>query len=123
LDIRFCEHVERPGHVQQLDAGQSQDRNRSTRHHLRRPCPSGSDFVWNRLLTLIAAIAAWLVRVFKEIFRRLVMALTIGVSIPDSKLNREVTERVRDTKTPLLFHHPSRVYYFSALACKRRGLT
>jgi hypothetical protein len=51
------------------------------------------------------------------------MALTIkGVSIPDSKLAREVTELVRDTEAPLLFHHSSRVYYFGALAGKHRGL-
>jgi hypothetical protein len=29
---------------------------------------------------------------------------------------------VRDTETPLLFHHSSRVYYFGALAGKHRGL-
>jgi HD domain len=52
------------------------------------------------------------------------MALTIeGVSIPDSTLAREVTELVRDTESPLLFHHSSRVYYFGALAGKHRGLT
>jgi hypothetical protein len=45
-----------------------------------------------------------------------------GVSIPDSKLAREITELVRDTETPLLFHHSSRVYYFGALAGKHRGL-
>lgn len=51
------------------------------------------------------------------------MALTIeGVSIPDSRLAREVTELVRDTASPLLFHHSSRVYYFGALAGKHRGL-
>jgi HD domain len=51
------------------------------------------------------------------------MALTIeGISIPDSKLAREVTELVKDTESPLLFHHSSRVYYFGALAGKRRGL-
>jgi hypothetical protein len=27
-----------------------------------------------------------------------------GISIPDSKLAREVTELVRDTESPLLFH-------------------
>jgi hypothetical protein len=46
-----------------------------------------------------------------------------GVSIPDSTLSRQVTELVRDTESPLLFHHSSRVYYFAALAGKRRGLT
>lgn len=52
------------------------------------------------------------------------MALTIeGVSIPDSKLARAATELVRDTASPLLFHHSSRVYYFGALAGKHRGLT
>src|SRR5438309_6741351 len=44
------------------------------------------------------------------------------VRIPDSKLAGEVTELVRDTESPLLFHHSSRVYYFGALAGKRRGL-
>ena len=51
------------------------------------------------------------------------MTLTIrGVSIPDSKLAREITELVRDTESPLLFHHSSRVYYFGALAGKQREL-
>ena len=46
----------------------------------------------------------------------------VGVIIPDSKLAREITELVRDTETPLLFHHSSRVYYWAALTGKRRGL-
>jgi hypothetical protein len=45
-----------------------------------------------------------------------------GVAIPDSKLAREVTELVKDTESPLLFHHSSRVYYWGALTGKRRGL-
>jgi HD domain len=45
-----------------------------------------------------------------------------GVAVPDSRLVREVTELVRDTETPLLFHHSSRVYYWGALAGQRRGL-
>jgi hypothetical protein len=45
-----------------------------------------------------------------------------GIGIPDSKLAREITELVRDTESPLLFHHSSRVYYWGALAGKRRGL-
>ena len=44
------------------------------------------------------------------------------VSIPDSKLTQEVTELVKDTEPPLLFHHSSRVYYWGALTGKRRGL-
>src|SRR6201988_3597420 len=45
-----------------------------------------------------------------------------GTTIPDSRLAREITELVRDTESPLLFHHSSRVYYWGALAGKRRGL-
>jgi len=45
-----------------------------------------------------------------------------GAANPDSKLAREITEVVRDTETPLLFHHSSRVYYFGALAGTHRGL-
>lgn len=45
-----------------------------------------------------------------------------GIRIPDSKLAREIMELVRDTEPPLLFHHSSRVYYWGALAGKRRGL-
>jgi HD domain len=52
------------------------------------------------------------------------MASTVqGVTIPDSKLAREITEMVRDTVSSLLFHHSSRVYYFGALAGKHRNLT
>lgn len=51
------------------------------------------------------------------------MSLTIeGVAIPDSRMAREITELVRDTASPLLFHHSSRVFYFGALAGKHRGL-
>ncbi len=51
------------------------------------------------------------------------MTLSIkGISIPDSQLARDVTELVRDTEPPLLFHHSSRVYYFGALAGNHRGL-
>jgi len=45
-----------------------------------------------------------------------------GVTIPDSKLAREATELVRDTESPLLFNHSTRVYYFASLAGKRQGL-
>lgn len=45
-----------------------------------------------------------------------------GVSIPDTKLAREITEFIRDEETDLLFNHSSRVYYFGALAGRQRGL-
>jgi hypothetical protein len=52
------------------------------------------------------------------------MAFTIaGVRIPDSSLAREVTQLVRDTESPLLFDHSSRVFYWAALAGAKRGLT
>jgi hypothetical protein len=51
------------------------------------------------------------------------MTLSVqGVGIPDSKLAHAITELVRDTESPLLFHHSSRVYYWGALAGARRGL-
>jgi HD domain len=46
-----------------------------------------------------------------------------GISVPDSKLAREITELVRDTESPLLFHHSNRVLYWGALTGARRGLT
>jgi hypothetical protein len=45
-----------------------------------------------------------------------------GIRIPDTTLAREITQFVRDTESALLFHHSSRVYYWGALAGKRRGL-
>ena len=51
------------------------------------------------------------------------MSLDIdGVRIPDSQLARDITELVKDTASPLLFHHSSRVFYFGALAGRRRGV-
>ena len=44
------------------------------------------------------------------------------IKIPDSKLARKITGFVWETESPLLFHHSSRVYYFGALAGKRREL-
>lgn len=49
--------------------------------------------------------------------------LIAGIQIPNSKLAREITEFIRDTESTLLFNHSSRVYYFAALAGRRRGLT
>ena len=44
------------------------------------------------------------------------------IGAPDSALAREITELVRDTETPLLFNHSSRVYHWAALAGQRRRL-
>src|ERR1700674_5564689 len=46
-----------------------------------------------------------------------------GIRIPDSRVAREITELVRDTESPLLFHHSSRVYYFGALAGMHSNLS
>ncbi|SJZ38557.1 metal dependent phosphohydrolase [Enhydrobacter aerosaccus] len=45
-----------------------------------------------------------------------------GVSVPDSRLACEITAFVRDTETPLLFHHSSRVFYFAALTGRREAI-
>ena len=49
-------------------------------------------------------------------------AIVSGITVPDSKLAKEITEFVRDSETELLFNHSSRVYYFAALAGKRKQL-
>lgn len=46
-----------------------------------------------------------------------------GVTIPDGKLAREVTQLIRDTEDELLFHHSVRVYLWGALTARRRDLT
>jgi HD domain len=46
-----------------------------------------------------------------------------GVKIPDSKLAREATQFIRDTESDFLFQHSTRVYFWGALAAKRKGLT
>lgn len=45
-----------------------------------------------------------------------------AIHIPDSKLAHDITEFIRDTESPLLFNHSSRVYCFAALAGRRKGL-
>jgi HD superfamily phosphodiesterase len=46
-----------------------------------------------------------------------------GIRIPDSKLARDAAQFVRDTEGELLYQHSVRVYYWAALAGKRKGLT
>ena len=45
-----------------------------------------------------------------------------GVSIPDSKMARDLTQFIRDTESELLFHHSTRVYLFGALTGQRKRL-
>jgi len=44
------------------------------------------------------------------------------LSVPDSTLGRAITQFIRDTESPLLFNHSSRVYQFGVLAGQRREL-
>ncbi|MCC8935404.1 HD domain-containing protein [Bradyrhizobium sp. Arg68] len=46
-----------------------------------------------------------------------------GIRVPESKLASEAAQVIRDTESDLLFHHSMRVYYWAALAGKRKGLT
>ena len=39
-----------------------------------------------------------------------------GVRIPDSRIASEATELIRDTTTPLIYHHSRRVFLFGSLA-------
>jgi len=45
-----------------------------------------------------------------------------GITIPDSRLAREVTDLVRDTETDLLYHHSRRVFLFGALTGQKKQL-
>src|ERR1700684_3652005 len=45
-----------------------------------------------------------------------------GIRVPDSSLEREVTEFIRDVEDELLFNHSRRVFFFGALQGLRRGL-
>jgi hypothetical protein len=45
-----------------------------------------------------------------------------GITIPDSKMARDLTQFIRDTESDLLFHHSTRVYLFGALTGERKGL-
>jgi HD superfamily phosphodiesterase len=45
-----------------------------------------------------------------------------GIQIPESKLANAARELVRDTESPLLYNHSTRVFYFGALAGQRQKL-
>jgi HD domain-containing protein len=44
-----------------------------------------------------------------------------GVTIPDSKMAREVKQLILDTESDLLFDHSTRVYFWAALTGKRKN--
>ncbi len=45
-----------------------------------------------------------------------------GVAIPDSPIAAEATSLVRETTTPLLFHHSRRVFLFGVLQARALGI-
>lgn len=45
-----------------------------------------------------------------------------GITIPDSKMARDLTEMIRDREPDLLFQHSTRVYLFGALTGQRKRL-
>ncbi len=38
-----------------------------------------------------------------------------GITIPDSKMARDLTQMIRDTESDLLFHHSTRMYLLGVL--------
>jgi HD domain len=51
------------------------------------------------------------------------MNTAAGVSVPDTKLAREVTELIRDTTTELVYHHSRRVYLWGSVQGGNRDLS
>jgi hypothetical protein len=45
-----------------------------------------------------------------------------ALTLPDSRIAREITQYVRDTASDMLFHHSARVYWWGTLAGRRLGL-
>ena len=45
-----------------------------------------------------------------------------GVRIPDSRITCEATELIRDTTTPLIYHHSRRVFLFGSLQSRWLGI-
>lgn len=46
-----------------------------------------------------------------------------GITVPDTRLAREITEYIRDTEDDLLYHHSRRVFFFGALQGRVRELS
>jgi hypothetical protein len=46
-----------------------------------------------------------------------------GVTVPDTKLARDVTELVRSSTTDLIYRHSRRVFWFGSLQGRNRGLS
>jgi hypothetical protein len=46
-----------------------------------------------------------------------------GVEIPDSKVVTEATDLIKETTTPLIYHHSRRVFLFGTLQARKLGIT
>jgi HD domain-containing protein len=46
-----------------------------------------------------------------------------GVTVPDTKLAREATDLIRETTSPLIYHHSRRVFWWGSLQGRNRGLS
>jgi hypothetical protein len=49
--------------------------------------------------------------------------IAAGVTVPDTKLARDITELVRDSTTDLVYDHSRRVFWFGSLQGRNRGLS
>ena len=45
-----------------------------------------------------------------------------GVQIPDSRIANDAAELIRETTTPLIYHHSRRVFLFGSLQSRKRGI-
>jgi hypothetical protein len=45
-----------------------------------------------------------------------------GIRIPDSRIASDATELIRDTSTPLIYHHSRRVFLFGTLQSRMLGI-
>ena len=99
LHVRFREHIQRPGHVKQLNAGHRHDNDRLRLRlgpHVRFRRHLSVFDVLRQLQTTYPDLCCPRPKLTGE---RSCPDITEGITIPDSKLAREITEFVRDTET------------------------
>ncbi|MFG3203767.1 HD domain-containing protein [Streptomyces sp. NPDC048192] len=48
--------------------------------------------------------------------------IVAGIQVPDTPAAAEATRHIRETTSPLLFHHSRRVYFFGAIHAREAGL-
>ena len=45
-----------------------------------------------------------------------------GVQVPDSRIANDAAELIRETTTPLIYHHSRRVFLFGSLQSRKLGI-